>query len=199
LNPDLKVYSTDIAIDADHGLKLKPGMSAKVEIVLAELKAVLHVPIQAVARRGEERVCYVATRGAAEPRRLETGMLNDQFIEIRSGLREGDRVLLNPPQTPPAAAGLRTRPSAGPQSAQAPKPKPAAVAAPAAAPAGASREESARRPDSAADAGASAGAKAAAEKGAKAAADKGAEAGRRARRAKSGQGRSSRGAHRRDP
>ena len=47
LNPDLKVYATDVSIDGTHDF-LKTGMTAKVEIIIDELKNVISVPIQAV-------------------------------------------------------------------------------------------------------------------------------------------------------
>jgi len=100
-NPDLTVYSTDVAIEGDHSQLLKPGMNANVEIILANLKDVLSVPIQAITFREGQRVCYVTTSRGSEIRQVETGLFNDQFIEVCSGLEEGDEVLLHPPKTPP--------------------------------------------------------------------------------------------------
>ncbi len=34
----------------------------------------------------------------AERREVETGLFNDDFVEIKSGLTEGEKVLLNPPR-----------------------------------------------------------------------------------------------------
>jgi multidrug efflux pump subunit AcrA (membrane-fusion protein) len=38
--------------------------------------------------------------GSKEPkqREVETGLFNDNFVEIKSGLAEGEKVLLNPPR-----------------------------------------------------------------------------------------------------
>jgi RND family efflux transporter MFP subunit len=94
LNPNLKVYSTDIAILGTHP-KLKPGMSAQVRIIVNELNDVLMIPIQAVTTEGNRRVCYVKTALGSEKRIIETGDYNDRFIEVRSGLEEGEKVILN--------------------------------------------------------------------------------------------------------
>ena len=47
MNPDLKVYATDVSIDGANDA-IKTGMSGKVEILIDELKDVLYVPIQSV-------------------------------------------------------------------------------------------------------------------------------------------------------
>jgi HlyD family secretion protein len=96
-NPDLKVYTTDVSIDGMYDF-IKTGMSAKVEIAIDELKDVITVPIQTVVNRDNKKICYVATYKGHEPREVETGAFNDSFVEIKKGLSEGDKVLLNPPR-----------------------------------------------------------------------------------------------------
>jgi len=97
MNPDLKVYTTDVSIDgADDALKV--GMTAKVEVFVEELKDVLYVPIQSVVTLDDEKVCYIRASSPPEQRVVETGLFNDSFVEIKSGLEEGDQVLLNPPR-----------------------------------------------------------------------------------------------------
>ncbi len=94
-NPDLKVYTTEVSLEG--GSMLRPGMSAKVEIIIAQLKDVLVVPVQCIANRGGKKICYVLT-GSSEPREVKTGPYNDKFVQIIEGLSEGDKVLLNPPK-----------------------------------------------------------------------------------------------------
>ena len=96
LNPDLKVYATDIGIDGKHDY-LKTGMTGKVTIIINKLQNVLYVPIQSVVTIEDKKVCYVAG-SPAEKRDVETGLFNDNFVEIKSGLAEGEKVLLNPPK-----------------------------------------------------------------------------------------------------
>jgi len=96
LNPDLKVYSTDIGIDGKHDY-LKTGMTGKVTIIIDKLNDVLYVPIQSVVTIEDKKICYV-TGSPAQKREVETGLFNDNFVEIKSGLAEGEKVLLNPPK-----------------------------------------------------------------------------------------------------
>ena len=96
LNPDLKAYVTDVGIEgADDALKT--GMTGKVEVTIEELHDVLYVPIQSVVSVGETKFCHVLG-GGPEKREVQTGLFNDNFVEIKSGLDEGERVLLNPPR-----------------------------------------------------------------------------------------------------
>jgi RND family efflux transporter MFP subunit len=97
LNPDLKVYSTDVKINGTHE-QLKTGMTAKVEIIIEELKDVISVPIQSVVNVEGRKVCYVASPVGPRQRQVETGAFNDNFVEIKNGLSEREEVLLNPPR-----------------------------------------------------------------------------------------------------
>ena len=97
LNPDLRVYSTDVSIEGTHDF-LKTGMTAKVEIVIEQLEDVIIVPVQAIVNRDGKKVCYVNNGGSGEEREVETGSFNDDSVEIKSGLIVGEKVLLSPPR-----------------------------------------------------------------------------------------------------
>ncbi len=93
-NPDLKVYATEVMIGGNHP-HLKPGMSAQVRIIVDELNHVLMIPLQAIVTRDNEKICFVMASSEPQPRVIETGDYNDSFIEIKKGLKEGERVVLN--------------------------------------------------------------------------------------------------------
>jgi len=94
LNPDLTVYSTQIEVDARN---LRTGMSCRAEIIVDELSDVLYVPVQSVIRYGGSHYAYVPTPRGPQPRRVEIGLDNNRVVHIRSGLEEGETVLLAPP------------------------------------------------------------------------------------------------------
>jgi len=96
LSPDLKVYATEVDIEGTYDF-LKPGMSAKVEILVERLENVIIVPVQVVANRGGKKVCYVLGSGPQE-REVKTGSFNDTFVQILEGLEVGEKVLLSPPR-----------------------------------------------------------------------------------------------------
>jgi multidrug efflux pump subunit AcrA (membrane-fusion protein) len=95
MNPDVKVFPTDLLID-DELPALKPGVSARVEIIVTNLPKVLSVPIQAVVRDKGQYVCFVKHGLKVIPSPVKTGFANDRFIEVISGLEDGDHVLLAP-------------------------------------------------------------------------------------------------------
>lgn len=126
MNPDLKVYETYVRID-EQVEGLKPGMFARVEILVAELEDVLQVPLQAVHQSGTRTFVYVQKGGASELREVEVGENNDSAVHIKKGLAEGEMVFMTKPQgaealpepereeflekAPPATAGAGTAPS----------------------------------------------------------------------------------------
>lgn len=128
MNPDMKVYLTTITVDETQDW-VKPGMSAKVEILVNKIDDCLYVPVQAVSADGDKQVCYIERGIKPQRREVKVGEFNDEFIELKSGLKEGETVLLRrpdgvEPQKPgqPPAALPNGKPQAQP------------VAAPAAAP-----------------------------------------------------------------
>jgi hypothetical protein len=100
LMADVKVYTTDVSIEGTYDY-LRTGMTAKVEILIDELENVLYVPIQSVVTEeddDEKKACYVSTDKGPKRREVEIGLFNDDFVEIKNGLEEGEQVLLNPPR-----------------------------------------------------------------------------------------------------
>jgi HlyD family secretion protein len=95
-NPNLKVYTTEVVITEPLPENLKPGVSGRAEIVITNLQGVLTVPIQAATTIKGRQVCLVKRGSSSEPVPVELGLFNDRLIEIKSGLKEGDRVLLSP-------------------------------------------------------------------------------------------------------
>jgi RND family efflux transporter MFP subunit len=93
---DVKLYKTVVAIDTP-AEGLKPGMSAEVRIVAQQTPGpALQVPVQSVVAAGQKRFCLVVTDKEVQEREVVTGLSNDLAVEIRSGLKEGERVLLSP-------------------------------------------------------------------------------------------------------
>lgn len=96
-NPSLKVYPATVEIEGTHEF-LKPGMSAKVEIIVEELIDVIYVPVQAVFVENQEHFVFLKTSSGCERHLVEAGSHNNEFIEVISGLDEGDEVLLKMPE-----------------------------------------------------------------------------------------------------
>jgi len=96
MNPDLKVFATEIHIDGG-GDVLRTGMTCAAEIVVARYENALSVPVQCVVRVGGKPTVYTVRDGRTEPRQIEIGMDNNRVVHVLSGLKAGERVLLTPP------------------------------------------------------------------------------------------------------
>ena len=95
-NPSLKVYPATVEIEGTHDF-LKPGMSAKVEIIVKELNDVIYVPVQAVFVENKDYFVFKKSVTGYERHLVDAGSHNNEFIEVISGLNEGDEVFLKMP------------------------------------------------------------------------------------------------------
>lgn len=95
-NPNLRVYRTEVSIEDAVG-EMRPGMSCAVDILVEELEDTLFVPVQSIFRRGDENLAFVDEHGTPAQRQVEVGRYNDRWVQVLSGLSEGEIVLLAPP------------------------------------------------------------------------------------------------------
>jgi HlyD family secretion protein len=102
LNPDVKVYRSEIYLDGDVSM-LRPGMTCRVEIIVEEHSDIIYIPVQSVVRVKEKHVVYVAGPNDPERREVEIGLDNDRMVRIIKGLSVGEKVLLSPPLAPSEA------------------------------------------------------------------------------------------------
>jgi len=96
LNPDLKVYDTEIHVKGDLA-DLRTGMTCRAEILIEEYDEVLFVPLHTVVRVGDQPTVYVVEGADVEPRPVEVGLDNNRMVHVLSGLEEGELVSLAPP------------------------------------------------------------------------------------------------------
>ena len=94
-------YDTMIHLPETKGLK--PGMSVEVEVIIARHKNVLTIPTSAVIETRKGHACWVQNGSAVVRRALELGDRSDMFMEVKSGLAEGDKVVLDPLANVPEA------------------------------------------------------------------------------------------------
>ena len=90
--------------------RLRPGMSARVEIAVESRATALFVPLEAVFEKDGGSVCYVANGRRVSARPVVLGPSNEDFVVIESGLRRGERVCLRRPDAPPSDFDSATAP-----------------------------------------------------------------------------------------
>lgn len=93
-------FDVEIIVKDKDASLLRSGMSADVEIVTAEQKDVLLVPLLAVQSQGKRRFVRLAN---GEERPIQTGATDGSQMVVTAGLSEGDDVLASAPVS--SAAG----------------------------------------------------------------------------------------------
>ncbi|BFL45534.1 efflux RND transporter periplasmic adaptor subunit [Lactonifactor longoviformis] len=75
------------------------GVDAKVTIVGNEAKNAVLLPVELVNTGKTGSFCYVVEDGKVAKRTIETGIASDSYIEVKSGLKKGDVVITDSPDT----------------------------------------------------------------------------------------------------
>ncbi|MEB6336733.1 efflux RND transporter periplasmic adaptor subunit [Serratia rhizosphaerae] len=90
------VYYNGVFAIANLERQLRTSMTAQVFIITAQEKNVLRIPLAALGQpQGKDRYQVQVKRGSAlEPRTIVTGISDRQFVEVKSGLKEGEDVVL---------------------------------------------------------------------------------------------------------
>lgn len=96
-------YPVTVTFDADAS-KVFVGSTATAEIAVSQRSDVIQVPERAVTTSGGRSVVTVATEGradgATEQREVTTGETSSGMVEITSGLKAGEQVVIEVPGVP---------------------------------------------------------------------------------------------------
>jgi RND family efflux transporter MFP subunit len=93
----VKIFDVSIRV-LDEDERLRPGLSTTAEILVSENPDVLYVPVAAVFVDELDRtVVYVRDGDAIRTQPVELGGSTERLAIVRSGVSEGDEVLLAPP------------------------------------------------------------------------------------------------------
>jgi len=104
-DPTVRAFRVRLLPDTDAPLPM--GLTLEVNIITSERKAAVLVPASALV--GDGRHVWVVAQGRAASRTITKGADGTSKVEITSGLRSGETVILNPPAD--LAEGQRLRPA----------------------------------------------------------------------------------------
>ncbi len=91
---DARLRSRMIHISLDQPVVLLPGMFARLDIILESLVDVPGVPVAAVLSSPQGPVVFVVEDGKALRRKVETGIENDGFVQIKKGVDVGETLII---------------------------------------------------------------------------------------------------------
>jgi RND family efflux transporter MFP subunit len=96
LNAETRTVPVRLELANPGGL-LKPGMFAQLELAVGPRAKVLTVPVSAVIDSGTRQLVLVqvgkAEDGRFEPREVRLGARSDNYLQVLSGLQEGESVV----------------------------------------------------------------------------------------------------------
>lgn len=86
-------YNVKIAFDSEDE-RIKPGMSISVSITIDSVQDVLVISSSLVkTQKNGSYVEVMLDNGTTEQRKVETGLSDDIFVEIKSGLTQGEKIV----------------------------------------------------------------------------------------------------------
>jgi len=94
IKDDVVYYEVKISFEKEVPEIVKSNMTVDLIIPLEEKKNVLVVPRSAIFRENGKEVVWVLVGKDIKKREVEIGLRGEEFVEIVSGLKEGERVLL---------------------------------------------------------------------------------------------------------
>jgi multidrug efflux pump subunit AcrA (membrane-fusion protein) len=104
ISQGVPVYGVDVQIDLPDPI-VRPGMTSTAQVIVASAQGVLTIPNLAIRTVGGERQVQVKRSGQNVEAQVAFGIANDRVTEVRSGLSEGEVVVI-----PAARAAATQRP-----------------------------------------------------------------------------------------
>jgi multidrug efflux pump subunit AcrA (membrane-fusion protein) len=95
-------YDVVVQINDKYDGLLRPEMTTSVTIFLDVRQNVLTVPVRALKRERGKSVVYVLANGRPQAKEVKVGWKDSQWVEIISGLEEGQTILLEVPPAEPS-------------------------------------------------------------------------------------------------
>jgi HlyD family secretion protein len=93
LSPETRTAT--VRVEVPNGdFSLRPGMTARVELVLVRRERTVTVPIHAVVEQGGGRVVFVVEEGVARARAVVLGVSDGEWVEVVRGVRVGEAVVV---------------------------------------------------------------------------------------------------------
>jgi multidrug efflux pump subunit AcrA (membrane-fusion protein) len=87
------------------------GTPVQVEIDAEEHSGVVLVPAAAIVREGEQTAVFVASGDKAERREVETGLSDSLRVEVLSGVKAGEQVIVSGHSGLPDGAQITVAPA----------------------------------------------------------------------------------------
>jgi len=88
-----RTFPVRIALTNENHL-IRPGMFAEVALTTRVSRDVMVVPMVAVVEQGIRQTIFVVEDGEAISRQIQLGINDGQYVEVISGIQEGDEIII---------------------------------------------------------------------------------------------------------
>jgi len=93
ISTETRTFKGKILINNDQ-LKLRPGMFVKADIVVDKADSAIVIPKELVISRRNRKYVYIVERNSAILRDIQTGLEDEDNIEVIEGLNENDNLII---------------------------------------------------------------------------------------------------------
>ena len=93
ISSETRTFKGKILIQND-GLKLRPGMFVKADIVVNKADSAIIIPKDVIQSNRRVKYVYIVEKNTALLRELKTGLEDDKNIQILEGLKENDNLVV---------------------------------------------------------------------------------------------------------
>ena len=93
ISTETRTFQGKVLINND-GLKLRPGMFVKADIVVDRADSAIIIPKEVVFSRRNRKYVYIVERNTAILRDIQTGLEDEDFMEVTEGLNENDNLII---------------------------------------------------------------------------------------------------------
>lgn len=93
ISTETRTFKGKVLID-NNRLKLRPGMFVKADIVVDKADSSIIIPKDVVLSRRNRKYVYVVEKNTAIVRDIQTGLEDEDNIEVTQGLKENDNLII---------------------------------------------------------------------------------------------------------
>ena len=93
VNAQTRTFQSVISIN-NSDLLMRPGMFVKADIVTNRADSTIVIPKEVILSKQRGRTIFIVDNGIARERRIQTGLENNEMIEVVRGLRPNDRLVI---------------------------------------------------------------------------------------------------------
>lgn len=94
IDPEARTFKCFVEVQNQEEILL-PGMFVKADLVVNSAEEVIVIPRDIIISRNRNQIVYVVEKGVATERIITTGLQNEESVEVKMGLLEGESIVVS--------------------------------------------------------------------------------------------------------